>query len=394
MESEAGPAGSGSRGLTLLDYAWVIWRYKILAIAVIGVSVLVTFVMTVRQPRIYEAMASVVVPKEGIGGGFAASVAASGVLQQIPGFSLGSLTPNRDLLVGLLKSRTLAQRVVDRFRLLERYQSKYPQDATATLQGSTSVTVSREGLILFTVEETAPDLGAQIANFYLEELGRLVQQLGSGEASRQRVFIADQLAAAKRELEKTEDALRRFQERNQAIILQDQTRGAIEAAGRLKGEIVASEVQLQVIRSFATESNPEVISLKRRIAEMKRQLAQVQYGEEVVAGRAVGRGLRGEISVPFARVPELSVELARRTRDTKTHETVVAMLTQQLEQAKIAEAKDLPVFHVLDPAIPAVRPSKPSLRLNLLIAGVGSLLVGVFLIFVIENLRQFSGRQR
>jgi len=388
MESEAGPAGSGSRGLTLLDYAWVIWRYKILAIAVIGVSVLVTFVMTVRQPRIYEAMASVVVPKEGIGGGFAASVAASGVLQQIPGFSLGSLTPNRDLLVGLLKSRTLAQRVVDRFRLLERYQSKYPQDATATLQGSTSVTVSREGLILFTVEETAPDLGAQIANFYLEELGRLVQQLGSGEASRQRVFIADQLAAAKRELEKTEDALRRFQERNQAIILQDQTRGAIEAAGRLKGEIVASEVQLQVIRSFATESNPEVISLKRRIAEMKRQLAQVQYGEEVVAGRAVGRGLRGEISVPFARVPELSVELARRTRDTKTHETVVAMLTQQLEQAKIAEAKDLPVFHVLDPAIPAV------LRLNLLIAGVGSLLVGVFLIFVIENLRQFSGRQR
>lgn len=394
MESEAGPAGSGSRGLTLLDYAWVIWRYKILAIAVIGVSVLVTFVMTVRQPRIYEAMASVVVPKEGIGGGFAASVAASGVLQQIPGFSLGSLTPNRDLLVGLLKSRTLAQRVVDRFRLLERYQSKYPQDATATLQGSTSVTVSREGLILFTVEETAPDLGAQIANFYLEELGRLVQQLGSGEASRQRVFIADQLAAAKRELEKTEDALRRFQERNQAIILQDQTRGAIEAAGRLKGEIVASEVQLQVIRSFATESNPEVISLKRRIAEMKRQLAQVQYGEEVVAGRAAGRGLRGEISVPFARVPELSVELARRTRDTKTHETVVAMLTQQLEQAKIAEAKDLPVFHVLDPAIPAVRPSKPSLRLNLLIAGVGSLLVGVFLIFVIENLRQFSGRQR
>ena len=319
MESEAGPAGSGSRGLTLLDYAWVIWRYKILAIAVIGVSVLVTFVMTVRQPRIYEAMASVVVPKEGIGGGFAASVAASGVLQQIPGFSLGSLTPNRDLLVGLLKSRTLAQRVVDRFRLLERYQSKYPQDATATLQGSTSVTVSREGLILFTVEETAPDLGAQIANFYLEELGRLVQQLGSGEASRQRVFIADQLAAAKRELEKTEDALRRFQERNQAIILQDQTRGAIEAAGRLKGEIVASEVQLQVIRSFATESNPEVISLKRRIAEMKRQLAQVQYGEEVVAGRAVGRGLRGEISVPFARGPELSVELARRTRDTKTH---------------------------------------------------------------------------
>jgi len=378
--------------LTLLDYARVIWRHTLLIIGVVAVGVVVVFFYTVRQPRIYESTASVLVPRES-GGGLAASLAVSGALQQIPGLSVPSLAPNRDLLIGVLKSRTMAERVVERFRLQERYQARHAQEAARALQGLTAVAVSREGLILLTVEEQDPVLAAAIANYYLEELGRYISNLGSGEASRQRVFIGEQLGLAKRQLVVAEDALRRFQEQNKAIILQDQTKGAIDAAARLKGEIVAAEVQLQVLRSFATESNPEIISVRRRLEEMKRQLTQVQYGESQVGGpRNAGR--RQEISVPFAKVPQLSLELARNSRDVKTYETVVTLLTQQLEQAKIAEARDLPAFQVLDPALPALHASRPRLRLSLMIAGVGSLLVGLFLAFVVENVRSVSSRRR
>ena len=98
--------------------------------------------------------------------------------------------------------------------------------------------------------------------------------------------------------------------------------------------------------------------------------------------------------MPFAKVPQLSLELARNSRDVKTYETVVTLLTQQLEQAKIAEARDLPAFQVLDPALPALHASRPRLRLSLMIAGVGSLLVGLFLAFVVENVRSVSSRRR
>ena len=50
-----------------------------------------------------------------------------------------------------------------------------------------------------------------------------------------------------------------------------------------------------------------------------------------------------DFTVPFPKVPEVGLELARLTRDVKVQETLVSLLTQQLEQAKIAEAKDMPV---------------------------------------------------
>ncbi|MEE8160943.1 MAG: hypothetical protein V3T61_04830 [Acidobacteriota bacterium] len=43
--------------------------------------------------------------------------------------------------------------------------------------------------------------------------------------------------------------------------------------------------------------------------------------------------------MPFARVPEVGMELARLTRDVKVQETLVTLLSQQLEQARLADAR-------------------------------------------------------
>ena len=224
-------------------------------------------------------------------------------------------------------------------------------------------------------------MAADIANYFVEQLDRLVAKYNVSEAGRHRIFLTEQVARAKAELELSEAALRRFQERNRAIVLQEQTRGAIEAAARLKGEIIAAQVQLEVLKSFATEANPEVVALRRRIDEMNRQLGQMQYGD---GATRVGGQSSGDFSVPFAKVPEVGLELARLTRDTKVQETLVTLLTQQLEQARIGEAKDLPSVQVLDYATPAERASKPRLLQSVMIAAVVSLLVGVFLALLVE----------
>jgi uncharacterized protein involved in exopolysaccharide biosynthesis len=141
------------------------------------------------------------------------------------------------------------------------------------------------------------------------------------------------------------------------------------------------------MRSFATETHPDVIALRRRIDEMKRQVSDIQYGDSVVTARR-------DFAVPFPKVPELGLELARLTRDVKVQETVVTLLTQQFEQAKIAEAKDIPVVNILDQAVAAERPSKPRLLLNLAVAGaVGTALAAMlaFLLDYIARLRDHLG---
>ncbi len=390
MDEARSPRLRDDDELTLLDYWRVVRRHTRLIVLLCLLSVLATTGVSVWMPKIYEATATILTPMEspGAGLGLASAMAASGVLPAVPGLSLPSLTPQRDIFVSILKSQTMAQDVVRRFDLQARYEALFESDAIKGLQGMTTITLSKEGLISIKVEETDPQLAADIANFYVENLDTMLTRFAITDASKQRAFIADRLVETERDLRKAEEALRQFQETHKAIALQEQARGAVEATAQLKGEIMAAEVQLEVMRNFATDANPEVINLKRRIEELKRHLGQMQYGKGWVLppeNRNPGTP-RSEIHVPFAQVPELGLELARLTRDVKVLETVYTLLTQQLEQAKIAMARDMPLVQVLDRAVPADRKSKPKIKLNMAIAGITSLFLGIFLAFFLEHL--------
>src|SRR5438309_145350 len=204
--------------VTLLDYARVIRRHKWLVLGVWVVTVAGTWVWTINAPKIYEATTTVMSPREGGGGGLLSSLAASGLTQQLPGVVVPSLAPNRDMLISLLKSRTMAEEIIRRFGLRERYKARYLDQAIKQLDGLTNIFVSKEGVISIRVQDTSPQLVSEIANFYVENLERLVSQFSSGDAGRKRRFIADQLARARKDLAADEEALRGFQERNRAFV--------------------------------------------------------------------------------------------------------------------------------------------------------------------------------
>jgi tyrosine-protein kinase Etk/Wzc len=283
------------------------------------------------------------------------------------------------MLIGILNSRTIAQAAVEKYKLRERYDVQYMQDAIKKLQDDMlKLDLANEGVISLTVRDWDPRLAADMANFYIEQADRVVSRQGRSEAGRQRAFIENQLVRTKASLARAEDALRRFQEKNRAIGLVEQTRGAIDAAARLKGEVIASEVQLQVMRGFATEANPDVMALRKRIDEMKRQLTQVQYGDNLVGES------RPDFQVPFTKVPEVGLELIRLTRDVKVEETVMTLLTQQFEQTRITEAKDLPIVQILDVAVPADRHARPRLLLNVAVAAVISMMLAVLIALAVD----------
>jgi capsule polysaccharide export protein KpsE/RkpR len=380
--------------LTVLDIVRTVWRRRGFIVLLVLVCVVATFGISRLSSKVYEATATIVTPKE-VPSGVLSGLAASGLLQSTPGLAIGampSFTPNRDLLIGVLKSRTIAQAIVERFDLRTRYRTRYLDDTIARLRAATTIAVSREGVISIRVEDWDAATSAAMANLYIELLDQLVARYGTGEAGRQRTFLTGQLARARVDLDVTEQGMRRFQEQNRAIVLQDQTKGAIEAAARLKGEIMAAEVQLQVMRNFATEANPEIVALRRRIDEMNRQLGKMQYGDDMP--RANNKRDRADFAVPFVRVPEIGLELARLTREVKVQEVLVTLLTQQLEQARIGEAKDTPVVQLLDRAVPGEREVRPRPMRNAAIAGITSLIAAMLLAFVLESFDRRRGIAR
>ena len=183
----------------------------------------------------------------------------------------------------------------------------------------------------------------------------------------------------KQALVKLEDALKDFQTQNRTVAIEAQSKAMIEATATIQAQIMAQEVQLQVMGTYLASNNPEMARIQSSISELRKQLQIME------SGKSGKEHLPGDRLRPaITSVPALALEYGRMTRDLKVQETLYALLVSQYEQAKLSEARDTPTVQVLDPAIPAERKSRPKISLNVLIAGMMSLLIGIFWAFIRE----------
>ncbi|KYK32161.1 MAG: hypothetical protein AYK18_16215 [Theionarchaea archaeon DG-70] len=247
--------------------------------------------------------------------------------------------------------------------------------------------MSSEGIVSISVTVPTRELSAEIANTFVEVNRETTMTMGK----RQRVFLEERLREVEQSLSEAENALKSFQEKHRTVSLTEELTQAIEAAARLKAEIVAREIRLGVLKRYATEDNPQITQLSSEIGEFRRELRKMEYGggsKQEASSLEFGAGF----SVPFAKLPEVGLELARLMRETKIQEGVYALLTQQYEQAKIAEVKDTPTIQILDRAVPPERRSFPQRRRIVMIAGILSLFAGVGVAFFMQYLEGLKTR--
>jgi capsule polysaccharide export protein KpsE/RkpR len=184
-------------------------------------------------------------------------------------------------------------------------------------------------------------------------------------------------------LVKAEEALKEFQTYNKTVAMEAQSKAMIEAAAMIQGQISAHEVQLQVMSGYMSVDNPELSRVRSSIDELRKQLYLIESGK---GGRGMLPGDR--LHPAMITIPSLALDYGRLLREVKVQETLYTLLTSQFEQAKLAEARDTPTVQVLDPAVPAERKSKPSIRSNMMMAGIIALFISIFLAFLLEYLER------
>lgn len=219
MPGEGGiPLSDESRGIDLLKHLPLIWkcRYPILLWTL--ASVLFGLYWGLAAPRLYEATATIV---KDTGEG---SVSLLSLLaEQVAASRGGASSPRGGNLMLVLRSRTMAEYMVQQLKLQEYYGAASLQAAVGILRSATKILQPRDGPISITVEDKDPAKAAEIANAYAENLNRHMARFGLGQASRQRRFIEGQLARTERDLKAEEENMRHFQEANRAVLLGDQT---------------------------------------------------------------------------------------------------------------------------------------------------------------------------
>ena len=366
--------------INLLDVLLVLLKYKKMILVICVVTFIGMCGITLRMPNVYTATTRIFPPQENKAG-LSASLGGMSDLAALAGISVGSSTG--ELFVGMLKSRTVADTIIDEFKLMEVYKIKNRVETYSALNGHIDITLGRDdGIISISVEDKDPKLSAAIANRYVDELKRLNVRLNLNAAGRERVFLEKRLTLAKQELVHAEEELKVFQEVNKAIRIDDQANAIIEAIATLRAEITSKEVDLGVLLSYQTEQNPQVKALKEAITQLKLQMKGLE--EESPSGNTSTT----DIFITTSKMPELALQYARLLREFKIQEAIFELLTKQYEMAKVNEARDTSILQVLDEAVVPDVKSGPS-RAKIVISV--TFVIGVISILM-AFLREFAER--
>jgi len=200
------------------------------------------------------------------------------------------------------------------------------------LPGSVRISWDKKsGVISVEVDDKAPQFAADLANAHSVELMKVLSRLAVSEAQQRRVFYEQQLKDTKEHLIKAEQDLRSVQEKSGVIVLDKQAEALIGGAAQLRALIAEREVQLKVMRTGATEQNPDVLRLSSELRALRGELARMESTQPGNPGSAV--------DMPVGKLPEAAIDYVRARRELKLQETLLEGIVRQYEIAKLDEAK-------------------------------------------------------
>ena len=364
--------------VNLIDIISVIAKYKKLIFILVLVAAIVSGAVSFLMPPFYMAETRILPPQQGT------TNLSSQLLSQMGGYAnfipgaLGIKNP-ADMYIGILKSRTIYDRIIDAFGLMQLYETRYRDETRAKLEKRVVTKSGKDGIISLTVEDSNPKRAADIANAFVVELKTLNRGLAVTEAAQRRLFFEEQLSDVKAALSQSEEVMRRFQEKTGALKIDDQAKVVIAGIAQLRAQIAAIEVQRKVMQTYATFQNPDLQRVEEEYRGLKAELAKLEGGQ---GGR---KGYDPFMSTE--RMPSIGTEYLRKLRDLKFNETLFELLAKQYELAKLDEARDASVIQVIDKAVPPDRSAKPRRAVIVGVTATTMLFLAVFLVFILEYSR-------
>jgi uncharacterized protein involved in exopolysaccharide biosynthesis len=375
LQNETAPAGVDDDEISLLDLLQTVaehLRLLILGPLLVGLTALgVSFLVTPT----FTAKTSFLPPQQQ--NSMAASMLNSlGALGGLAGAAAGIKNP-ADQYVSFMKSTTLQDALIDKFDLMNRYEAEYRTNARKALEDNSRIASGKDGIITVEVDDTDPQLAADMANAYVTQLETLMSRLAVTEAQQRRQFFESQLETTKQKLTEAEIAL--SQTGVSSDVLKSAPATAIAGVAELQAQVTAQEVRLGAMRGYLAETAPEFKQALTALASLRAQLAKQSQGVRPSTPRADG-------SPGGARDDYIA-----RYRDFKYQETLFELFARQFEMAKLDESREGATIQVIDAATAPELKSKPKKALIAVLATLATgflLLLWVFVRQALKNAAQ------
>ena len=360
--------------IDLLKFWLIVKKQWKLLLALFIIAVTVTTVISLKITPTYRATTSML------------PISSETVVWSIfspAGVSIsGGVETNKKKIMAILKSRTIRVNVINGMNLVEimldgKPEVRAPINVVSGMIGS-MMTVSSEvktGLIKITVDNKDPELARDIANQYVKELKSILIEKSLTVAKLNRIFIEEQFRNEEIKLKNYEEQMADFQKKTKMIEPTAYAQGTMDLYANLLSQKIAIEVELKKIETSLSEGNPQITALKNQLKEINYQIRNVEIKAQ-------------EGALPsLTSAPDHLIKYNELLRKVKNSQTLYEILSELYEKARFEEIKESLYVEVIDLAVKPEFPFKPKKRIMVGLAGVTSIIFGIFLVFFIERLK-------
>lgn len=360
----------------LLNIFITLARYKKFIFGFTLAAALLSAGVSLILPPVYQGSTKLLPPQQ-------AQSTATALLSQVSGMAglaagVGGLKNPNDLYVGMLKSRTIADRLIAQFNLKSVYETDELEKARKKLEDKTTINAGKDGLISIDVEDNDAKRAARLANGYVEELLRLTKVLSVTEASQRRLFFEQQLEQTKNKLANAEVALKGALDSRGVISVDVESRAIVETVARLKATISAKEIELNAMKAFVTASHPDFLKVTEELSSLKAELQKLENGRQIPEQSANVTDVSKNTGFDNIKI----------LRDLKYYQMLYELLAKQYEIARLDEAKDASIIQVLDPAVEPERRIKPKRAILVLLSTAGGLIFAILIALLSDAKRR------
>ncbi len=326
----------------------------------------------------------------------------------------------------LIKDREIEEEVIKKLNL-----DQPPYELTPdNLQGMITIeSLKNTNLIKMNLQTGDPKLAKDIANVWAALFVEKNKDLNLQESKEAQGFIEEQLKISKQNLSTIEEEIRKFNETNKIEILDKEIKG--KAAKVLDYELRLADIQLSLEKESAKKEQITAALIEQdKILKLNKSITNDQFFHQLMSTISKGNfmdinltyvseetnpiyynfatqliytdvligslqaeenQLKENISNFNRQLELLRKELAnnklaqsRLEREYDTAKGVYGVLSQKNEEVKIAVATESGLVKIASLAYEPRGPIKPNKKLNILIAGVLGLFVGIFAAFFLE----------
>lgn len=272
----------------------------------------------------------------------------------IPISSISGATLLNEQIEILFNSKAIKRRILDKFNFYKMFgctnkdgsvnkvlfeQAAAFLDKYVVFESESKGSMGLDQIISYTITcyHPSPDTAKQICDFVFSLLDSSVKSISMDRAHRNRVFVEEQLSKHKLRLDSIQAVFEDFQFSNKAFYIPEQIKLTLKNYAEIKSAAILNELKIRALKSEFHGTVPELEELEKNNEMYNQQLTQIESD----ATPAV---------VPSLKLSaRLLPEYSNLVRETEVENTVILMLSKQVEDARLQEAKNISSLVVVDP---------------------------------------------